>query len=48
MVCESKVLKAYGIKVWGLSEAWKELKYVQVRLRKKLMGIPNPADGGFV
>jgi hypothetical protein len=25
MVCESKVLKAYGIKVWGLSEAWKEL-----------------------
>jgi hypothetical protein len=25
MVCESKVLKAYGIKVWGLSEAWEEL-----------------------
>jgi hypothetical protein len=25
MACESNVLKAYGIKVWGLSEVWKEL-----------------------
>ena len=29
MVCESKIV--YGIEVWSLSEAWKELDKVHIR-----------------
>jgi hypothetical protein len=37
----------YGIEVWSLSEAWKELDKVYHRVYKKLMGIPNCAVNGL-
>jgi hypothetical protein len=45
MLCESKI--TYGIEVWRLSEAWKELDKVHHRFCKKLMGIPNCAVNGM-
>jgi hypothetical protein len=41
MLCESKIM--YGIEVWKLIEAWKELDKVHRTFCKKLMGIPNCA-----
>ena len=39
ILCESKII--YGIEVWRLSKAWKELDKVHYRFCKKLMGISN-------
>jgi hypothetical protein len=46
MVCKSEIM--YGIEVWGLNEAWKELDKVHSRFCKKLIGVPNCAANGFV
>jgi hypothetical protein len=37
----------YGIEVWGLSEARKEIDKARSRFCKKLMGVPNCAASGF-
>ena len=41
MVCKSQIM--YGIEVWGLSEAWREVDKVHSRFCKELIGIPNCA-----
>jgi hypothetical protein len=46
MVCESKIM--YGIEVWGLNGAWKEVDRVHSIFCKKIIGIPNCAANGFV
>ena len=43
---ESKIM--YGIEVWRLSEAWKELDKVHCRFCEKLMGIPNCTSSELV
>lgn len=45
MVCEAKIM--YGIDMWGLSEAWKDLGKVYSKLFKKIMGVRNCAATGF-
>jgi hypothetical protein len=45
MVCESKIV--YGMEVWGLIEAWKDVDRLYSRFCKKLMGILNCAANGF-
>lgn len=45
MVCEAQIM--YGIEVWGLNEAWKDLDKFHSRFFKKLMGLPNCAASGF-
>jgi hypothetical protein len=35
------------LKVWGLSEGWKEIDKTHSRFCKKLMGIPKCAASGF-
>jgi hypothetical protein len=45
MVCEAEFM--YGIEVWGLSGAWKDLDKVHSSLFKKVMGVPNCAATGF-
>jgi hypothetical protein len=38
----------YGIEVWGLNGAWKEVDKVHSIFCKKIIGIPNCAANGFV
>jgi len=45
ILCESKIM--YGIEVWRLSEAWKELDKIHRRFCKKLLGILNCAVNGL-
>ena len=45
MVCKSEIM--YGIEVWRLNEAWKELDKVHSRFCKKLIGVPNYEANGF-
>jgi hypothetical protein len=37
----------YGIEVWGLNGAWKEVDKVYSRFCSKIIGIPNCAVNGF-
>jgi hypothetical protein len=37
MVCESEI--TYGIEIWGLNGAWKEVNKVCSRFCKKMIGI---------
>ena len=45
VACESRIM--YGIEVWGLSEAWKEIYKTRSRFCKKRMGTPNCAASRF-
>jgi hypothetical protein len=45
MVCKSKIM--YGIEIWGLNGALKEVPKVHSRFCKKIIGIPNCAANGF-
>jgi hypothetical protein len=45
MLCESKIM--YGIQVWGLNKAWKELGKVHSGSCNKLMGVVKCAVSGF-
>jgi hypothetical protein len=45
MACESKIM--YGIEVWGLNGAWKEVDKVHSIFCKKTIGVPNCAANGF-
>jgi hypothetical protein len=31
----------YGVKVWGMYEAWKETYTINVRFYKKILGVPQ-------
>jgi hypothetical protein len=37
----------YGIEIWGLNGAWKEVDNVHSRFCKKIIGIPNCTVNGF-
>jgi hypothetical protein len=45
MVCKSKII--YGIEIWGLYGARKEVDKGDNRFCKKIIGTPNCAVNGF-
>jgi hypothetical protein len=41
MLCESRIM--YGVELWGLDKAWKEVDRLHGRFCKKILGLPRCA-----
>jgi hypothetical protein len=44
-LCESRIM--YGVELWGLDEAWKEVDRIHGRFCKKILGLPRCAANGM-
>jgi hypothetical protein len=45
MLCKSRIM--YGVEVWGLDEAWKEVDRIHGRFCKKILGLPRCTANGL-
>jgi hypothetical protein len=44
-LCESRIM--YGVELWGLDEAWKEVDRIHGRFCKKILDLPRCAANGI-